>query len=412
MGALQGRKIVFAIGGGIAAYKACHAIRLLVKEGAEVHVTMTHAATRFVGPLTPQALTHRPVLLDPTDAIEDGRYGHLALARGAHLLLVAPATADLIGRLAAGLGDDAVTTTALACRCQVLLAPAMNTAMWEHELVQRNLHVLRDTGRHFTIGPDAGELADGDVGPGRMAEPEAIVEAAIGLLTAKDLAGRRVLVTAGPTREHLDPVRCLTNPSTGRMGFAIARAARDRGADVTLLTGPTHLPDPTGLRCVRVTSADELLEAARAAMDGVAVVIAAAAVSDQRPAERAAQKGKKRPGLERIALLRTPDVLGTLSAESRGPRRPIFVGFAAETERLVEHARDKLRGKGLALVVANDVSAADAGFAHEQNRVVLVTEAAAEELPLQGKREVAHAILDRVSALLTAPAPKDKPRRR
>lgn len=411
MAALQGRKIVFAIGGGIAAYKACHALRLLVKQGAEVHVVMTQAATRFVGPLTPQALTQRPVLLDEAETMQEGRYGHLALARGAHLLLVAPATADLIGRLAAGLGDDAVTTTALACRCPVLLAPAMNTAMWEHELVQRNLNVLRDTRRHFTVGPDAGELADGDVGPGRMAEPEAIVEAAIGLLTPKDLAGRRVLVTAGPTREHLDPVRCLTNPSTGRMGFAVARAARDRGADVTLISGPTELPDPTGLRCVRVTSADELLAASRAAMEGVSVVVAAAAVADQRPAVRAEQKVKKRPGLERVGLVRTPDVLATLSAEAKGGKRPLFVGFAAETERLVDHARDKLRGKGLALVVANDVSAPDAGFGHVQNRVVLVTEGAADELPLQDKRDVAHAILDRVVALLAAAAKAGKPKR-
>ncbi len=402
MGTLAGRKIVFAMGGGIAAYKACLAVRLLVNEGAEVRVAMTEAATRFVGPLTLQALTQRPVLTDVLDAAQEGRYGHLDVARGAELLVVAPATADLVGRLRAGLGDDAVTTVALACRCPVLLAPAMNTAMWEHELVQANVAALLATGRHHLVGPASGVLADGDVGPGRLAEPDELLEAARGLLAPKDLAGRRVVITAGPTREHLDPVRFISNPSTGRMGFALAAAARDRGARVTLVAGPTELSPPAGVEVVRITSADELLAAALPAAKAADAFLSVAAVADQRPAKRAAQKAKKREGAERLELVRTPDVLLAVSqAVHRARRRPVLVGFAAETERLLDHGAEKLARKKLDLLVANDVSEPGSGFGAATNRVtILAPGVAPETLPRLAKREVAEAILDRVAKLL------------
>lgn len=401
-GPLAGKRIVFCFGGGIAAYKACHALRLLVHEGAQVHAAMTAAATRFVTPLTVQALSAGPVLTEVLEPSQEAQYGHLDLARGADLAVVAPATADLIARIRNGMGNDAVTTTLLAVRCPVLVAPAMNVAMWANEFVQENVEALRRAGRFHFVGPAAGLLADGDVGVGRLAEPEEILEAARALLAPRDLQGRRLVITAGPTREHLDPVRFLSNPSTGRMGYAIARAARDRGAEVDLITGPTELAPPAGVRVHRVISAQEMLEASLSVIDGADAFIASAAVADQRPAVRAEQKVKKRPGPEELVLERTPDVLLTVSERVAGRSdRPLLVGFAAETENVEANAREKLARKGLDFLVANDVSAPGSGFGTETNAVLLVEAGGVERLPLQAKSAVAGTILDRLVRLLS-----------
>lgn len=401
-----GRTIVLGVGGGIAAYKACELARLLVKGGGQVRVAMTCAATRFVGPLTLQALTGAPVLVDVLAPEAEGGYGHLGLARAADLMVIAPATADLIARLRAGMGDDAVTTTALACQAPFLLAPAMNTRMWQSPAVRENVAELLRRGWH-TVGPESGELADGDVGEGRLAEPEQIAAAAARLLGARDLAGRRVVVTAGPTREPIDPVRFVSNPSSGKMGFAIARAAVRRGADVVLVTGPVDLPDVRGARTVRVVTADEMARAVDAALGpDVDAFVAAAAVSDFRPASPARSKKKKTDADEQLVLTRTRDILAGVGERFAGkPRAPVLVGFAAETDAVIENARQKLASKRCDLVVANEVGKEGAGFASDRNRVTLVGAGAQAEVA-GTKDEVAHAILDRVVPLLEARRPR------
>jgi len=303
------------------------------------------------------------------------------------------------------MGDDAVTTTALACTCPVLLAPAMNTRMWEGPAVQENLAALRARGWHV-VGPSSGELADGDVGEGRLADPVEIAAAAARILGPRDLAGRRVLVTAGPTRERIDPVRYLSNPSTGKMGFEVARAAARRGADVLLVSGPTALRDPDGVRVVRVTTAEEMAAAVLGAAGEQDLLVAAAAVSDYRPREPLASKKKKTDGAESLELDRTTDILATLGDRLAGrPRSPVLVGFAAETEDVVPNAREKLRRKRCDLVVANAVGAPGAGFGSDRNRVSLVGPAAVEEV--EGtKGAVADLILDRVVPLLDARRPR------
>jgi len=400
-GGFRGRKIAWGFSGGIAAYKACQALRLFVNEGAEVRAAMTEAATRFVGPLTVGALTGAPVLTDVLEPNQDVLFGHLDLARRSDLVVVAPATADILARLAQGMADCPVTTTVLAARCPILVAPAMNVAMWENPAVQRNVGILRSFGRYHFVGPASGPLADGDVGFGRLAEPWDILEAARGVLAPKDFRGRKVVVTSGPTREHLDPVRFLSNPSTGRMGHALARAARDRGAEVVLVSGPTELPDPPGVRTVHVVSADEMLEAALEAVEGADAFIAAAAVADQKPARYEPRKVKKADAPATLELVPTPDVLATVSRRvHERPDRPVLVGFAAETENLVENAARKLRDKRLDLVVANHVGLEEGGFGSRVNAVTLISEGEPNEiLPLRAKREIADAILDRVRRL-------------
>jgi len=405
MATFRDRSLILGVGGGIAAYKGCELVRILVKGGASVRVVMTPNATRFVGPLTFQALSGHPVLVDLLDPASEAGYGHLELARRADLLVVAPATANLLARLRAGMGDDAVTTTALACTCPVLLAPAMNTRMWEGPAVQENLAALRARGWHV-VGPSCGELADGDVGEGRLADPVEIAAAAARILGPRDLAGRRVLVTAGPTRERIDPVRYLSNPSTGKMGFEVARAAARRGADVLLVSGPTALRDPDGVRVVRVTTAEEMAAAVLGAAGEQDLLVAAAAVSDYRPRESLASKKKKTDGAESLELDRTTDILATLGDRLAGrPRSPVLVGFAAETEDVVPNAREKLRRKRCDLVVANAVGAPGAGFGSDRNRVSLVGPAAVEEV--EGtKGAVADLILDRIVPLLDARRPR------
>jgi len=401
----SGRTVVLGVGGGIAAYKACELARLFVKGGAQVRVAMTPAATRFVGPLTFQALTGAPVLTDLLDPGADRSYGHLQLARAADLLVVAPATADLIARLRAGMGDDAVTTTALACEGPYLLAPAMNTRMWQNPAVRENVAALARRGWEV-VGPASGELADGDVGEGRLADPADIADAAARLLGGRDLVGRRVLVTAGPTREPLDPVRFISNPSTGKMGFAVARVAARRGAEVVLVTGPVELPDPTGVRTVRVVTAEEMANAVEEESRDIDLYVGAAAVSDFKPRTAAPTKRKKTDEDEDITLTRTPDILAALGKRFAGKDgAPILVGFAAETESLLQNARKKLAAKRCDLVVANKVGRPGAGFASDRNRVTLV--GPGERANIEGtKEQVADAILDWVVPVLEERRPR------
>jgi phosphopantothenoylcysteine decarboxylase / phosphopantothenate---cysteine ligase len=399
------RTVLLGVGGGIAAYKACELARLVVKGRGTVRVAMTQAATRFVGPLTFQAISGAPVLVDLLDASADLAYGHLGLARQADLLVVAPATADLLARLRLGMGDDAVTTTALACTCPVLVAPAMNTRMWSNPAVQENVAALRARGWHV-VGPGSGALADGDVGEGRLAEPEEIALAASRLLGNLDLADRRVLVTAGPTREPIDPVRFISNPSSGKMGYAVARVAARRGAEVVLVSGPTALPDPEGVRVVRVETAEQMARAVEAEAGGMDLFVGAAAVSDYTPVAPSAQKVKKREGDETLRLARTPDILAGLGARLAGrPDAPVLVGFAAETEEVIARAREKLKGKRCDLVVANKVGGPGAGFGGDTNRVALVSQTELAEI--EGTKEkVGEAILDWILPVLNGRRPK------
>jgi phosphopantothenoylcysteine decarboxylase/phosphopantothenate--cysteine ligase len=397
----QSRTVVLGVGGGIAAYKACELARLVVKGRGTVRVAMTPAATRFVGPLTLQAISGAPVLVDLLDAASEATYGHLALARAADLVVVAPATADLLARIRAGMADDAVTTTVLAATCPVLLAPAMNTRMWRNVATQENLAALRARGFHV-VGPGAGELADGDVGEGRLAEPDEIALAASRLLGNLDLAGRRVLVTAGPTREPIDPVRFISNPSSGKMGYAIARVAARRGGEVTLVSGPTELPDPPAVKVVRVETAEQMARAVEAESGAMDLFVGAAAVSDYRPREAARSKIKKRADDETLVLARTPDILAGLGARFAGKEdAPVLVGFAAETEDVITNAREKLKRKRCDLVVANKVGAPGSGFGGDTNRVALVS--AAELAEIEGPKEkIAEAILDWILPALEA----------
>lgn len=404
---LRNKRIVLGVCGGIAAYKAAELVRLLVKAEAEVRVVMTRAAEEFVGKLTFQTLTGNPVHTDLFDLTQESEIGHIQLADRADLYVVAPATADAIARLAAGMADDMLTTVALATRAPVLLAPSMNVNMWEHPLVQENLRKLVATGRVQVIAPGVGFLACRWTGPGRLAEPADIVEHAARALTARDLDGRRMIVTAGPTHEAIDPVRFIANRSSGKMGYAIARAAASRGAKVTLISGPTALPAPLGVDTVRVGSAVELGDAVSAHTAGAEAIVMAAAVADFRMQKIAAGKLKKDELGEtpRLELTRNPDVLASLGRAREGRRegRPVLVGFAAETTDVERNARGKLTTKGCDLVVANDVSRADAGFEVDTNRLVIVGPGdKVEPLPLATKDECAHLILDRIAPLLPA----------
>jgi phosphopantothenoylcysteine decarboxylase/phosphopantothenate--cysteine ligase len=364
---------------------------------------MTPNAQRFVTPLTLQALSGERVLTDLMDPGQDATFGHLDFSRSADLLVVAPATADLIGKLAAGLADEPVSAVAVATRAPWLLCPAMNTAMWKSPRVRANLATLRgDPGVHL-CGPGEGLLADGDVGPGRLAEVPDIVEAVLRLLGPRDLEGLRILVTAGPTREPIDPVRFLSNPSSGRMGFALAEAARARGADVVLVTGPVALPPPAGVELIEIGTAEEMKQAALAELPGARLVIAAAAVADFKPKQAGKSKLKKEGhAADSLELVRTPDVLAALSeAAGKGARRPVFIGFAAETDDLVANAKRKLVAKKLDLVVANWVGRKGSGFGSPDNEAVLVGKSGKpQELARMSKLAMAHEILDRAVKLL------------
>ncbi|MCP3137552.1 bifunctional phosphopantothenoylcysteine decarboxylase/phosphopantothenate--cysteine ligase CoaBC [Pyxidicoccus xibeiensis] len=395
--ALKGRRVVVGVGGGIAAYKACDLVRELGRAGAEVRVAMTEAARQFVTPLTFQALSGHPVLTDYFDPAQEGNFGHLDLARWAEAFVVAPATADLLARLRAGMANDAVTTSLLAFRGPVVLAPAMNVAMWDNPMTQENVAALVARPRFSQVGPGAGLLACGDVGEGRLADVPAIVAAVAARFGAGPLAGRKVLLTAGPTREFLDPVRFISNPSTGKMGLALAHAARGLGAEVTVVLGPVGAVERGGLTVVDVVGAEDMAREVLARVEGVDAFIATAAVSDWRPETRAPQKVKKGESAtpETLRLVRTPDVLAEASRKVAGlAKRPVLVGFAAETEKVLEHARQKLERKGLDAIVANDVTAPGAGFGTDTNHVTLLTRTGLQRELKGSKQDVARAILE------------------
>lgn len=388
--------------GGIAAYKAAELVRLLGKAGAVVEVAMTERACQFIGPMTFQALTQRPVFTDLFSLAQEAAIGHIALADRADLVVIAPATANTLARLAAGQADDAIAAIALATTAPVLIAPAMNVQMWNHPLTQANVRRLVDVAGYHLVGPGEGFLACRWTGPGRLVEPADIVEAAAAVLSPRDLYGRRVLVTAGPTHEPIDPVRFIGNRSSGKMGAAIAAAAARRGAEVTLVLGPGSIAAPPGVKTVRIETAAELASALGEHERQADVIVMTAAVADFRPA-RASRTKLKRHDLgtkTELALVANPDLLAGLGRKRGSRPRPFLVGFAAETDDVLANARKKLASKRCDLIVANDVSEPGAGFGVDTNRVLLVDGSGARELPLSSKVTIAHRIWDHVGAMM------------
>jgi phosphopantothenoylcysteine decarboxylase / phosphopantothenate---cysteine ligase len=400
--------IALGVTGGIGVYKAVEVARGLQKRGHEVVAVMTTSAMRFVGALTFEAITRRRVITDQFEPGANADIEHIALASSADLLLVAPATANIIGKFANGLADDFLSTLYTATRAPVLMAPAMNTNMFEHPAIRRNLDTLAARGVHF-VEPGEGYLACGWIGKGRLAEPAEIVAAAEAILQpATSLSGKRLLVTAGPTYEDVDPVRYIGNRSSGRMGFAIAAEAARRGADVTLVAGPTALEPPVVLEVVKVRGAGQMHRVVTELADRMDVVVMAAAVADYTPVARSSQKIHKSDDSLTLVLQKTPDILGDLGRRRLATGRgPILVGFAAETENLVPQATAKRNEKQVDLIVANDVSQPDAGFDVETNAVTIVGADGVEPLPVQSKTLVASAVLDRVEKLLARGAAAD-----
>jgi phosphopantothenoylcysteine decarboxylase/phosphopantothenate--cysteine ligase len=395
---LAGKRILLIIGGGIAAYKSLSLIRLLKTAGAAVTPVLTRAGGEFVTPLSVSALAGEKVHSTLFDLTDEAEMGHIQLSRVADLVVVAPATADLMAKLATGRAEDLASTLLLATDTPVLMAPAMNVRMWEHLATQRNLATLKADGVAF-VGPDAGEMACGEFGPGRMAEPEAIFAAIAAALTDGPLKGRHVLVTSGPTHEPIDPVRYIANRSSGAQGTAIAAALRDLGAKVTFVTGPASVPPPAGVQVVRVETAREMLQAVTAALPADAAVMAAA-VADWRVANAGAQKMKKdgsgrAPALE---FAENPDILATVAKGALRPR--LVVGFAAETEHVVDHATAKRARKGCDWIVANDVSPETGIMGGTENAVVLISEAGSETWPRMGKDQVAQKLAQRITEAL------------
>jgi len=398
----RSRRVALAVTGGIAAYKAIEVLRGLQRAGCEVRVAMTRHACEFVTPLTFRALSGSYVVVDDYAPDNPDPIAHITFSQTVDLFVVAPATANTIAKFANGIADDFVTSTYLACTAPVLVAPAMNTTMLEHPATRRNLEKLRADGVHM-IDPDAGEMACGTIGPGRLSDPEKIVAAALALLHKSerkaDLSGEHILITAGATREPIDPVRFLSNHSSGRMGFALARAARARGAEVTLVAGVTSVDPPSDVRLIKTTTAAQMHRAVIENAANATVFIAAAAVADYAPARTADQKIKKTKPSMQLELERTPDILGDLAAMRRNGQ--LIIGFAAETENLIQHATEKLKKKGLDAIVANDVSNLDSGFDSENNAVAIVFHDDREivQLPLMSKTETAQRILDEIAKL-------------
>lgn len=390
--------VVLGVTGGIAVYKACELLRLLQKRGIDVFVVMTRNACRFVAPLTFETLSGHPVAVDTFDRPQTWEVEHIALAKRADLFLIAPATANIMGKMACGIADDMLSTTVMATRAPVLVAPAMNTGMWENAAVQQNVKTLRARGVEI-VAPVFGHLACGDSGAGKLEDVAVIAERACELLFAKkDMEGLRVMVTAGPSREALDPVRYISNRSSGKMGYAIAQAAQKRGAEVTLLSGPVAIEAPQGVKLVPFTTTQELLDRASELAREQDLLIQAAAPADYRAKEVAPQKIKKQGGEPMtFTLVENPDVAATLGKAKRSGQ--VFVGFAAETNDVLAHARDKLARKNLDMIVANDVTRPGAGFDVDTNIVTLITKDGQEALPMMSKVEVAQRILDRALAL-------------
>ncbi|OGW95511.1 MAG: phosphopantothenoylcysteine decarboxylase [Nitrospirae bacterium RIFCSPLOWO2_12_FULL_63_8] len=403
---LTGKRILLGVSGSIAVYKAVELLRTLMREGAEVSVVMTEAATKFVAPLTFEVLSRKPVATDLFAAHQEML--HLTLPEEADVLVIAPATAHTLAKLALGLGDDLLSTMVLTASCPLIVAPAMDGGMWDHPTVQEHVAQLRARGV-TVLDPIEGPLASGKIGKGRLTDEQTIVASIEAcLLPAHDLTGQRVMVSAGPTQEPIDPVRFLSNRSSGKMGYALAQAARERGADVLLVSGPTALPVPPGVRCLHVETAEDMAKALTTNFRWSTIVIMAAAVADFRPDKPSGQKIKKQTGAwKTLALAPTEDILHTLS---RQRTRQILVGFAAETEALLPHARKKLQDKDLDLIVANDVTADGAGFGSDHNAATLLTrDCTSTALPLMPKRELADRILDALQPIIKRAA-MPKPR--
>lgn len=396
---LKGKDIVVGVTGGIAAYKAAEIVSRLRKLGAEVYVVMTKNAAQFVQPLTFETMSNHPVVTDTFDRPQTWEVEHIALAKRAALFCVAPATANILAKLAHGIADDMLSTTLLATRAPILVAPAMNVGMWQAPITQENMEVLRKRGV-YQVGPDDGFLACGDTAPGRMAEPAQIVEQIVALLLPKqDLEGVRIMVTAGPTQERLDPVRYMTNDSSGKMGYAIARQAALRGAEVTLVSGPVQLQPPKGVQVVNVISTQDLYHAVLGGAEDHDVVIQAAAPADYRFATTYDQKMKKKAGEPLcLNLIENPDVAAALGKIKKPGQ--VLVGFAAETDRLYEHAKGKLKKKNLDMIVANDVTKPGAGFSVDTNIASIITADGAEDFPLRTKDQLANDILDRILPMI------------
>ncbi len=393
---LSGKRILLGVSGGIAAYKAVEVLRKLTEQGAEVRVVMTRNAVRFVAPLTFSALSGMPVLTDEFNEGDWGPMAHITVTDGLDLALIAPATANIIGKAAAGIADDALSTVLLAADCPVIVAPAMNDRMYRNAVVQRNIARLQEDGVRF-VDPESGALACGTSGQGRLASLDRIMHSVTSVLSPKDLAGVTVLVTAGPTREPIDAVRFISNPSSGRMGYALAAAARDRGAEVTLVSGPTSLIPPLGVNHIPVTTASEMNRAVQDHAGQCQIVIMAAAVSDFRPQAPPEGKIKKEIASLAITLERTEDILQGLGAAKGGK---ILVGFAAETDDLVRNAGEKLKRKNLDLIVANAIGRPGAGFASETNAAIMIDRnGMVRELALMPKTEMASSIIDTVIEL-------------
>ena len=393
--------VVLGVTGGIAAYKACEVVSRLKKAGTEVHVIMTENACKLVAPLTFQTLSGNPVVVDTFAPPVVYEVEHIALAQKADLFVIAPATANILAKMAHGIADDMLSTTVLATKAPVLAAPAMNTAMWENAATQANVKILQERGVRF-IGPAGGLLACGDTGIGRMSEPQEIAEEIIRLLHSdKSMQGLRVLVTAGPTREPIDPVRFLTNRSSGKMGYSIAEAALARGAEVTLVSGPVSIAAPKGCRLISVETTEDLYQAMMGECSSHDLIIQSAAPADYRPVERADQKIKKEKGQPlKLTFEETQDIAAAVGQNKREGQ--ILVGFAAETENLLDNASVKLRKKNLDMIVANDVTKQGAGFDVDTNIVTLITEKGQESFPMMTKKEVAAVILDKSMELFHA----------
>lgn len=393
------KTVLLGITGGIAAYKAAELARLFVRGGFQVQAVMTAAATQFVTPLTLATVTGRDVPVEMFDISYEGKVRHVSLAEQAEVMVVAPASANTLAKMACGIADNLLTTLYLAVTCPVILVPSMNEAMFAHPAVRENLNRLRAGGCRV-MEPETGELACGTVGKGRMPEPQDIYRYVCAALASQDFSGVKAIVTAGPTREHIDPVRFISNPSSGLMGYALARALAERGADVALISGPGNLSCPPGVKHTLVTSALEMHREVLARYEGCDLVIKAAAVSDYRPTETAAQKIKKGAATETLELTANPDILKEIGLLKN---KQLLVGFAAETENAQENALRKLKEKNLDLIVVNDLTAPGAGFASVTNQVTLIdSQGNVERLPLMDKESLAHRILDRIKALTKA----------
>ncbi|MBW2637210.1 MAG: bifunctional phosphopantothenoylcysteine decarboxylase/phosphopantothenate--cysteine ligase CoaBC [Deltaproteobacteria bacterium] len=390
---IKGKRIVLGVTGGIAAYKSAELTRAFVKKGADVRVIMTESAKEFITPLTMWTLSGNPIYDDLFFVSREGDIAHINLAQTADIIVIAPATANIIGKIASGIADNLLSTTVMATKAPVLICPAMNANMYENGIVTSNMERLSDVGYYFT-GASFGELACKTEGPGRLPPLGDIVKKVESILSEKDLAGEKIVVTAGPTREPIDPVRYISNYSSGKMGYALSICAQKRGADVTLVSGPTSLDIPADIEFIGVSSAEEMRDAVMKEIENATVIIKAAAVADYRPKSVSESKIKKGEGEKSLSLERTPDIISEIG-DIKGDR--ILVGFAMETEDIIENARIKLKEKKMDLIVANDLNEAGSGFQHDTNRVKIIDpEGTIEELPLMDKMEVADKILHRV----------------